>query len=275
MTQKSEWTGRVGESWAHEWRRTDRSFGELTDRLLKAATSSPFSQVIDVGCGAGEVSLLLAAANPSARVTGVDVSESLLAAARLRGARAENVAFVLGDASQWQTDQGEAPDLIVSRHGVMFFPEPVTAFQHLRNIAQPGARLVFSCFRERRDNQWAEQLISVLGTGSSPADPRAPGPFAFGEADYVEDILAKAGWTDVRLSPVDYEMVAGEGTDALEDAVSYFLRIGPAARAISEMNPAERDRTMGRLREMLDGQSKAGRITLSAASWIVTATRTD
>lgn len=275
MTQKSEWTGRVGESWAHEWRRTDRSFGELTDRLLQAATSSPFSQVVDVGCGAGEVSLLLAAANPSARVTGVDVSESLLAAARLRGAGAENVAFVLGDASQWQTDEGEAPDLIVSRHGVMFFPEPVTAFEHLRSIAQPGARLVFSCFRERRDNQWAEQLTSVLGAGSSPADPRAPGPFAFGDADYVEDILAKAGWTDVRLSPVDYEMVAGEGTDALEDAVSYFLRIGPAARAISEMKPAERDRTMGRLREMLDAQSKAGRITLPAASWVVTATRAD
>lgn len=275
MTQKSEWTGRVGESWAHEWKRTDRSFGELTDRLLQTATSSPFEEALDIGCGAGEVSLCLASANRSAQITGVDVSESLLAAARLRGADAGNVEFVLGDASNWRPGEGRAPDLLVSRHGVMFFAEPVTAFKHLRAIATPGVRLVFSCFRERHDNEWAQKLTSILGTANPTANPGAPGPFAFGDADYVRGILVKAGWADANLLPVDYEMVAGEGADALEDAVSYFQRIGPAARAISEMDPAERNRTIGRLREMLEAQSRAGRITLPAASWIVTAKRAD
>jgi len=37
MTDASEWQGRVGASWAAEWRRTDRSFAPLTERLLTPA----------------------------------------------------------------------------------------------------------------------------------------------------------------------------------------------------------------------------------------------
>ena len=56
----SEWTGRTGKSWAHEWQRTDRSFGPLTERLLAEATKVSFEHALDIGCGAGEVSLRLA-----------------------------------------------------------------------------------------------------------------------------------------------------------------------------------------------------------------------
>lgn len=267
----SEWTGKTGKSWAHEWQRTDRSFGLLTQRLVAAATAEPFDHALDIGCGAGEISISLARMSPTSQVSGVDISEELLAVARERAADLSNAEFELADASQWNAPD-RRPDLVVSRHGVMFFDDPVAAFSHVSRQVSPDARLVFSCFRERSENLWARELSSILDVSPAPADPRAPGPFAFGERDYVAAILEEAGWGALGFDAIDYGMVAGEGPDALDDATSYFLRIGPAARAIAAMSGEERDGAISKLRTMLDSHRNGDRIELPASCWIVSAT---
>lgn len=272
MTDQSEWTGKVGDVWAREWRRTDRSFVPVTERLLEVAGTHEFAQALDIGCGAGEVSLRLAQSHPSSRVIGVDVSEELLAVARKRGETLGNLRFELGDAARWSAGEGERPDLVVSRHGVMFFDDPVSAFGNIRSQAAQGARLVFSCFRERRDNGWVSQLASALPPGDAPVpDAEAPGPFAFGRKERVEAILTEAGWEDVTFEAIDYPMLAGEGTDVVEDALSYFLRIGPAARAIAALEGEPREAALGNLREMLERHHADDRVALPSACWIVTA----
>ena len=75
MTDRSDWKGRVGQKWAAEWRRTDRSFAGLTERLLARAGDRPITRAFDIGCGAGEVSLVLARAHPDSEVMGLDISE--------------------------------------------------------------------------------------------------------------------------------------------------------------------------------------------------------
>ena len=55
MTDRSEWQGRVGRKWAEEWPRTDRSFAPLTERLLAVLADERPRQVLDIGCGAGEL----------------------------------------------------------------------------------------------------------------------------------------------------------------------------------------------------------------------------
>lgn len=271
MTDKLEWEGRAGRSWASEWRRTDRSFAALTERLLDAVLDRPFVRVLDIGCGAGEVSLALASRRSEAQVVGVDVSEELLAVARRRGEDAGNVAFELGDAGQWSRP-GFAPDLLVSRHGVMFFPDPVAAFSHLAAIAAPDADLVFSCFRPAAENAWASGLASLLPPGmGAPPPPGQPGPFAFADPVLVGDILTRAGWRDPTFDAVDFPYVAGEGSDPVEDALSYFLVIGPAARASAQMEAAERADFVARLRAFLAERVESGRIAFAGAAWLVRA----
>lgn len=272
MTDQSEWVGRVGHVWAAEWQRTDRSFGPLTDRLIEVATASEFSQALDVGCGAGELSLRLAEGHPSSRIIGVDVSEELLDAARFRASELANLRFEHGDAAEWAAGKGERADLVVSRHGVMFFGDPVAAFLHIAGQAAPSARLVFSCFREPSENAWVRELVSALPKNDGlPPDPDAPGPFAFGRREKVERILSDAGWQDTAFEAIDYGMVAGEGTEAVEDALSYFLRIGPAARAVAALEGAERETALDRLRGVIQRHLERGQVSLPAACWIVTA----
>ena len=164
MTSAIDWTGRVGQSWASEWHRTDRSFAGLTPHLdaaiLASAPATPF-RAIDIGCGAGSTSLALATARPDASVTGIDLSPDLLAVAGRRGAGRPNLAFRHGDAATIAHTL-PPPDLLVSRHGVMFFADPAPAFAALRKACRPGATLVFSCFRDRADNPWASDLIEQV-----------------------------------------------------------------------------------------------------------------
>lgn len=271
MTTGSEWVGKVGNSWASEWQRTDRSFRDLTRQLLAVAQAQEFAHALDVGCGAGEIALRLAEGNPVRRITGIDLSQDLVAVASQRTDHLANVCIELSDAGTWTAPTDARPDLLVSRHGVMFFPEPVAAFTHLRQQLVPGARLAFSCFRERHENEWVSALATALPPPAAPIDPRTPGPFAFGESAYVKSILIASGWQDVAFEQIDYPMVAGQGDNALEDALSYFLRIGTAARAIAEMDASERPATVVRLRELLSGYLHGDTLALPASCWIVTA----
>ena len=271
MTDTNEWIVRVGSVWAEEWRRTDRSFGALTDRLLERAAIGEFTAALDIGCGAGELVERLARAQRGAPVVGVDISPELLEVARTRCAGLPNARFELADAANWTPAAPFRPDLLISRHGVMFFIDPVAAFAHLRDRSAPGARLRFSCFRAREDNGWAVALASALPAPAEAPDPAAPGPFAFAEPARVDAMLAAAGWRDIGFEAVDYAMIAGEGERAVDEALAYFQRIGPAARAIAELPAEERPAVRENLRAMLGEHHAEGRVSLPAAAWIVTA----
>ena len=248
-----------------------RSFAPLTEHLLERSRALAFDSALDVGCGAGELSLALARGRPQCRVVGIDISPDLVATARERGANLANAEFEVADAAAWEPGAGFAPELLVSRHGVMFFDDPLGAFTHFAQIAAAGAALMFSCFRAPAENPFFTEVGRLLPGAGQPADPHAPGPFAFADRSYVEDLLLRAGWAAIAFEPFDLAMVAGAGADPVEDAVGYFSSIGPAARALSELAPDARERLRDGLRAVAARNLHGGFVALRAATWIVTA----
>jgi SAM-dependent methyltransferase len=269
MTTGTEWQAQVGRNWAEMYAYTDRSFSGLTQRLLERIGLYRGDVVLDIGCGAGELSLAIARARPHARIAGVDISRELIEAASTRGGQHGNIEFTKDDAATWQRDDF-APDLLVSRHGVMFFDDPVAAFTHLHAIAVPGASLVFSCFRNPRDNPWATGMAQLLDLPAA-ADPHAPGPFAFADPQRVEAILGAAGWGNIDFEPVDFAYVMGMGDDPVADAQIMMLRIGPAAPALRALEGEAREQAVSRIGEWLSAHRSGNIIAFPATAWIVTA----
>lgn len=268
----SEWTGRVGDVWAEEWRRTDRSFVPVDAALIAAAVSRlegiSEPRILDIGCGAGTTSLSLAQRIPAATITGIDLSAALLDVARTRAANTPRCRFEQGDASRWNDERDF--DLLVSRHGVMFFADPIAAFAHLHSLARPGGALVFSCFQSSALNVWASGLADLMPAAAG--DPFAPGPFAFADEGHVKNVLAKAGWRNPTAEPLAFDYVAGGGDDPVADAIDYFRRIGPVARALRDLGDGPRARLRDGLDALVRAHHDGDRVSFPAAAWIWSAT---
>lgn len=269
MTTGSDWQAQTGKSWAASYHLTDRSFSGLTQRLLERIEACQGRAVLDIGCGAGELSLAIARGRPQARVVGVDISADLVAVARGRGEALGNASFIEANAATWR-EREFAPDLLVSRHGVMFFDDPPAAFSNLLDQAAPGAELIFSCFRSPLENPWASDIAQLLRLPPAK-DPTAPGPFAFADPAHVERILRTAGWQDVSFYPVDFAYVAGCGDDPVDEAMSFFNRIGPAAVALRALEGEARADAMSRIRAWVEEYRSGNLVAFGAAAWLVSA----
>jgi SAM-dependent methyltransferase len=278
LTEASDWKGQVGEVWADEWRRTDRTLAPVGDALIAAAEASLAGKqapaIVEIGCGAGTIAFALADRISGARVVGIDLSQALIAVARERGKGRDDVRFEEADASIWEPEDRRRFDAIVSRHGVMFFPDPVAAFSHLRSLCAPGAGLVFSCFRPRAENPWVLALDSILARFVPEllaGPPPAVGPFALGNPDRVESILTDAGFDEIQLQPLDFDTVVGVGDDPTADAVVYFSRIGPFASLLRELDEARRADAIEQLKAVAAAHLVDGVVRMRGAAWIVTA----
>jgi SAM-dependent methyltransferase len=222
-----------------EQEQTDAQVGPLGQAAMDVARPTAGQRVLDVGCGAGQSTLQLAAmVGPAGRVVGVDISKPLLEHARTRVAQAGvgNIELVLGDAAAVPLP---GPfDFVFSRFGVMFFDDPVRAFSNVAQACAPGARLCFVCWQAIEGNPWALAPLHAVRR-LRPAQPLPemlapgrPGPFSFADPDMVRDILTRAGFTGVAIEPRTLEMSFG-GARSIEQAVRYATAIGPAARFLS------------------------------------------
>jgi predicted TPR repeat methyltransferase len=264
------WNGKAGATWVAAQQRMDAMLAEFTATAIGKADASAGERVIDVGCGCGDTSIALA--ERGASVWGIDISEPMLARARERAGGHERLAFSQVDAAvaEFTADH----DLIFSRFGVMFFAEPHAAFANLASALSPGGRLVFLCWQAAAENAWVatagRAVQPFLPVPETRPDPRAPGPFAFAEQDYVDDILRTAGFSDICIEPVTARLNLGA---TLDEAMALQGEIGPMARVLAELEDQRRDDALAAARQALKAHLTDSGVLLDAACWLVSAKR--
>ncbi len=119
----------TSDSWADGaacWRRT----------LVTIAGVRDGEAILDVGSGTGALTVAAAAAAPSSRVVGIDVTEPYVAYARARHSR-PLIAFEVGDAQKlrFATDTF---DRTLSLLVVNFIPDPARALDEMIRVTKPG-----------------------------------------------------------------------------------------------------------------------------------------
>ena len=268
------WNGQAGEKWVRHAERLDALLEPFANEILETVSLIEGEHVLDVGCGAGALTLKAAfCVGDKQGAVGVDVSQPLLSLAERRASeRAAPASFEKADAASYRS--GRPVDALISRFGVMFFDDPVAAFANLRNSLRPEGRMTFACWQSLSENAWAraplEAALPLLPEPPAQPPPGAPGPFAFADKDHVASILTDAGWKGVAIHPwLGRVTLPG---DSVSDAAQFMMELGPVARLVSEagadLSQVE-DALTGTLATHTD---QNGRITMPAAAWIVSAT---
>ena len=121
-----------------------RFLWDLTEQVLRLAGIGPGMRVLDVGCGAGDVTFLAARlVGPTGAVIGVDKAPGAVAAAgvRARAAGLANAHFLVRDINALDLD---APvDAVIGRLVLMYLPDPAAALRRLLGLLAPGGVVAF------------------------------------------------------------------------------------------------------------------------------------
>ena len=247
----------------------DRQLAPLGQRAMAALGPMPGERVIDLGCGTGQTSLDLAqAVGASGAVLGIDISAVVLEQARQRSGDCAQLEFVLHDAATYPFEAG-AFDAAFSRFGVMFFSDPVAAFNNIRYALKRGGRLAFVCWRNEQENDVDEVPLRAARPFLKPqpvSDPNPPGPFSFANPDRVRALLTAAGFEDIKIVPYDEQVGSGD----LETALTLALRVGSLGKIVREA-PELRAAVVEPVRAALAKHERPQGVMLNAATWIVTA----
>lgn len=117
----------------------------MTERLLGQAGIGPGMRVLDVGCGGGDVSILVARlVGAEGEVVGIDRDSRMVAAARDRARDADlsGVTFAEGDFRDLGSKHGLF-DAAVGRLTLMYQADPVDAVRRVARSVRPGGVIVF------------------------------------------------------------------------------------------------------------------------------------
>jgi SAM-dependent methyltransferase len=270
--QKTYWNDVAGAKWVANQTRLDRLMAPLMDALLQEAVPSAGEQVLDVGCGCGDLSLRLAdAVGPAGDVFAIDLSTPMLTHAAQReqalppGPRAR-ITWREADAMTQHFEPSR--DLLVSRFGVMFFDDKARAFANLRKAAKPGGRFAFLTWRGRAEVEWFQRPLEWI----SPVLPMpevmdgAVGPCGLADGEGTRKLLEDAGFYNVIAEPVDRALPIGESID---DAVALLTDTGPVAAQMRDADDYQKGEAKKLLRRGLERHAGAdGRVELRGACWI-------
>jgi len=265
--QSDYWNGDAGARWVSFADRLDEMLLPFAESLIGAANIGSHEDVLDIG-------LSLMASKMANSVLGVDISQPLIDLAWERSKMAQSVQFTRTDASSFTLVKKR--DVAISRFGVMFFTDPVAAFSNIRRQLKADGRMVFACWQSPTKNGWAraplEAAMPFFKETPAATDPRAPGPFAFADSEYLTDVLMDAGWAAVDLTDWT-KTVLLPGRD-IQETSSFMMEMGPLSKIIKAQEldfDAVQSALVEKLRESLNSD---GRVEMQASVWIVRASKT-
>ena len=210
--------------WAAEGEgaKMERHHLDITGKTIRLMDLRPGERVLDLGCGSGWATRLLArlvADGPEGygQVVGLDVSDEMVREARAASKEFENILYICGSAQQIPWEENFF-DKVLSVESFYYYPDQDRVLMELFRVMAPRGRM-FILINLYKDNPYSLQWVDKLKV---PVHVRS-------EAEYVE-LLKKHAFENVEAlripddtpTPDDYQT---KSFHSLED-LRAFKRIG-------------------------------------------------
>jgi ubiquinone/menaquinone biosynthesis C-methylase UbiE len=174
----------------NRWAEAGRGEGMEEDHLpivlpvLDAIGLAPDDNVMDVGCGAGWLSRLLAERLPEGRVIGVDISDEMVRRARRNYVDVENAMFVIGAVDEIPWD-AYFFNHAISVESAYYWPDPAPGLREIFRVLREGGS-AWVLINYYRDNSHCHQWVDQFAT-----------PTHLLSADEWAALFHRAGFSDV------------------------------------------------------------------------------
>ncbi len=274
QTTLAQWN-EAAEAWYRWSPLLNRWLGAATERMLDLAGVTRGSRVLDVAAGAGEQSLAAARrVGPAGHVLATDLSPAILEYAR-RAAELEgldNVTTLAVDGEQLETLDAGPFDAVISRVGLIYFPDQQRALTGMRSRLRPGGKVAAMVYSTAERNGFFSVPVSIIRRRAQlpPPLPGQPGPFSLGQPEVLEEAFRRAGLVDVRVEALDAPVRLGSAGECLQFEQESF---GALHQMLSGVSDAEKDAAWEEIETALQAYETDGRFEGPCEMLIAVGTR--
>lgn len=248
---REQWQDAAG-AW-HRWTPTIQAWlGPATERMLDLAEVGPGSHVLDVAAGAGEPAISAAKrAGPTGFVLATDLSPNILDHARLAAA-AQGLTQI-----ETRVMDGEhleladtSFDVVLSRVGLIYFPDQQRALTEIRRVLVPGGRIAAMVYSTAAQNRFFSIPIGIIRRRAQlpPPAPSQPGPFSMGAVGMLEEAYRQAGFREVEVQIVPAPLRMDSAAECVRFEQESF---GALHQMMAGLSEAERTETWAEIEHEL------------------------
>ena len=253
-TTRDQWQN-AAEAW-HRWGPfIDRWLGDATEVMLDLAGVRLGSAVLDVAAGSGGQTLTAARRVGAVRIGPGD--RHLTGDPRLRA----NTRPTPPGSTQVSTQvvDGEALDVpagsfdaVISRVGLIYFPDQQAALAGMRRALRPGGRVAAVVYTTPDRNEFFSIPVSIIRSRAQlpPPLPGQPGPFSLGAPGVIEAAFESAGFTNITTTLVPSPLRLASAAECVRFERESF---GALHQMLATLDPAERDDTWREIEAALSG----------------------
>ena len=150
---------------AGEGEKMERHHLDITEKTIRRMELRPGERVLDLGCGSGWATRLLArlvsdGAEGFGQVVGVDVSDEMIRQARGASKDFENILYVWGSAEKIPWEENFF-DKVLSVESFYYYPDQDRALMELFRVMAPRGRM-FILINLYKDNEYSLQWVPKL-----------------------------------------------------------------------------------------------------------------
>jgi SAM-dependent methyltransferase len=217
--------------WQTWWETIERGAQKVSDKIVDLADIKSGDKVLDIATGIGEPAVTAARrVKPNGKVIATDISSQMLEIAKTRAK-----SFGLDDIMEFREGDGEKLDLpdsstarkfdaILSRWGLMFFPNLPVALARIRDMLVTNGRLSAAVWSAPSKVPLLDLAFATVGKqiNAPTPPPGTPGPFALADIEALKRSFSQAGFKDIKIDTfqITFEFDSPESFTRLHQQVT-------------------------------------------------------